>query len=373
METNRMMMTEVRVKDEASAVVLPHGELKALLKEEQVEAVYKYGAFDRDVQGQVKAVHDLTKGPYKGYDSSRPRASSVISSQNPDRDRDVIRSGGMILSDAYMKGPQVLPMHSREFPVGMARRFKQSAKSIWAEWEWLVDQEYTQATTFQQAWDAYVLNSTSVGFMPTEIETIPDSYGFDFKEWELLEFSPVIIPANADAMRTDGLKGLLKAFGDAIMDGPSPIAKRLWEEALAKASPKQVATGIIGGASFRIDVDTSEAMRKLSEVEEKMVTVTRSGEPGGGFAQVRVPVSLKGSDDPDLALAKEQYELEIDGVEVSDLSVDRILGAFVAGAILREEAQKAIEDKVKAAEVKASQYKREAENLAARLIKAEVR
>jgi len=356
METNRMMMTEVRVKDEASVVVLPHDELKALLKEGQVEAVYKYGAFDREVQGQVKAVHDLTKGPYKGYDSSRPRASSVISSQNVDRDGDIIRSGGMILSDAYMKGPQVLPMHSREFPVGMARRFKQLSTSIWAEWEWLVDQEYTQATTFQQAWDAYVLNSTSVGFMPTEIETIPDSYGFDFKEWELLEFSPVIIPSNADAMRTDGLKGLLKAFGDAIMDGPSPIAKRLWEEALAKASPKQVVNGF----------------HQVPPVTYPDVKTT--------VGEGSVLVASNGDDDPDLALAKEQSELEDAGdddqkeIKEADLStIDRILGAFVAGAILREEAQKAIEDKVKAAEVKASQYKREAENLAARLIKAEVR
>ena len=72
---NRMTVTEVRLKDETSVVVVPRDELGHLLKEGQVEAVFKYGAFGRDALGEVKALHDLTRGPYPGYDSSRPRAS----------------------------------------------------------------------------------------------------------------------------------------------------------------------------------------------------------------------------------------------------------------------------------------------------------
>lgn len=342
----KMAMTEVRMKDETGVVVLPRGELAQLFKEKQVEAVYKYGAFDREAQGQEKAVHDLTKGPYKGYDSSRPRASSVISSQNVDRDGDILRSGGMVISDAYMKGPQVLPMHAREFPIGMTRRIKQLSKSIWAEWEWLVDQEYTQASVFQQAWEAYVLNSTSVGFMPLEMENIPDSYGVDFTEWELLEYSPVVIPANADAMRTDGIKTLLKAFGETVMDGPSPIARRLWEEALAKVSPKQVVVG-----------------RSLFDNAEQIDPV------------VLAPVDV---DKIEQAL-DESIGKAID--EVSELTdaelIEYVLEAFEVGVIIRDEAKRRIigilERWREQIEEKASQYKREAEDLAARLIETEVR
>lgn len=367
MDSKSTIMTEVRVKDEG-IVVLPLGELAQLFREEQVEAVYKYGAYDREAQGQEKAVHDLTKGPYKGYDSSRPRASSVISSENVDRDGDIIRSGGMVISDAYMKGPQVLPMHAREFPVGMTRRIKQLSKSIWAEWEWLVDQEYTQASVFQQAWEAYVLNSTSVGFMPLEMENIPDSYGLDFISWELLEYSPVVIPANADAMRTDGLKTLLKAFGEAAMDGPSPIARRLWEEALAKVAPKQV---VVGRSLFdkveQVDptVLTPIAVDKVEQaLDEAIEKAIDEDEAGDGPKEVAAKISDSEEADADAELSNAEL-------------VECVLEAFEAGVIVRNEAERRIlrilERWKEKAEEKVSQYKREAEDLAARLIKTEVR
>ena len=468
---SKAMMTEVRVKDEG-VVILPRGELAQLFREEQVEAVYKYGAFDREVQGEEKAVHDLTKGPYKGYDSSRPRASSVISSENVDRDGDIIRSGGMVISDAYMKGPHVLPMHSREFPVGMTRKIKQMAKSIWAEWEWLIDQEYTQASVFQQAWEAYVLNSTSVGFMPLEMENIPDSYGVDFASWELLEYSPVVIPANADAMRTDGLKTLLKAFGEAVMDGPSPIARRLWEEALAKVAPKQVtANGFLQTEPVSMPTNnttiyspklefgdrvlpTDMSMRYIPATKEtevgvyvpilsdktkgvipyKKTTKAPEDEAWDGpkevaaaeISDLRIMATWMNSEEPDV---KGSYKLphhKADGHAVvwngvhaamgalmgaraplavpdddrkgiyghlskhyaefnkeppdfksaDPATIEQVLFAFTVGTITRDETQEKIEELFreakKAVEEKARQYKREAEDLAARLIKAEV-
>lgn len=434
MDIKNAMMTEVRVKDEAGVVVLPHGELEHLLKEEQVEAVYKYGAFDREVQGQVKTVHDLTKGPYKGYDSSRPRASSVISSQNVDRDGDIVRSGGMVISDAYMKGPQVLPMHAREFPVGMTRRIKQLSKSIWAEWEWLVDLEYTQAKVFQQAWDDYALNSTSIGFMPIEVQINEEGGGVEFTEWELLEYSPVIIPANADAMRTDGLKGLLKAFGDAIMDGPSPIAKRLWEEALAKVNPKQVAIKelpspdqVVSGERIVVglvdaDLDFQEVKSVIpykktpkapedeawdgpkevaaAEVSDLkiMCTWVDSEDPDvkgsyklphhkadghavvwkgvsaamGALMGARAPLAVPDDDRKGIYnhLSKHYAEWDKTPPDFKALgTVDNILSAFEAGAVTHTEAQDAIESRLKEAEEKANEYKCEAEELAARVIR----
>lgn len=467
-----MTMTEVRVKGEGIAII-PHGELLNLFKEEQVEAVYKYGVFDREAQGRVKDVHDLTKGPYKGYDSTRPRASSVISSQNVDRDGDTVHSGGMVLSDAYMKNPIVLPMHSREFPVGMTRKIKQLAKSIAAEWEWLVDQEYTQASVFQQAWDAYVLNSTSIGFLPIELEANYGSWGIGYLEWELLEFSPVIIPAHQDAMRTDGLKSLMKAFGEAVMDGPSPIAKRLWEEALAKVSPKQIAIGYHetdfapaepGNSTTEVytPVDADKVEREvLRSIAEKLgldpVETTIGGEhliildgkgwpedtkgvipykktakapedeawdgpkevaaaevsdlktmctwvdsedtdskgsyklphhKADGHAVVWKGVSAAmgallgargGVDVPDddrkgiySHLAKHYAEFDKEPPEFKEAeiaTVDDALGAFVAGTLNREEAKKLIEGWLGDERAKADQYKREAEDIAARVIR----
>ena len=256
-----LLVTEVRVKGENEHVVVPHDELIRLLKANQLEGVFKYGAYDRaEPDAEVKTVFSLS-GPF--LKKGRPTASAVISSANEDRDGDIVVSSGLVLTENYQKNPVVLPMHSHDFPVGMAEKIKQTKNSIWAKWQWLVDLEETGAATYQKLWDAHVLNCTSIGFLPMEWE--PRSAkealggGYLFTQWELLEFSPVVIPSNREAMRTDGVKGLLEAVGEVVMSGPSPLLKGFWEASMMKDRPKQVAVPKIG----EVKIDFSDVEEQL--------------------------------------------------------------------------------------------------------------
>jgi hypothetical protein len=75
------------------------------------------------------------------------------------------------------------------------------------------------ADRVKNAWQQGVLNATSVGFIPKETEPMPGGRGYQFVKSELLEFSIVAVPANAEAVRQ--LKGLglwRKDMPDDVMD-----------------------------------------------------------------------------------------------------------------------------------------------------------
>ncbi len=228
-----MRITEVRVKGEAEHQVVPREELGRLLEAGQVDGVFKYGLAARDEpQGEVKAVHTLD---YAGLKSDRPTASSVITSANVDRDGDVVQTGGMLV-EHYLKNPVVLPMHMHDFPVGLAEKLKVLKNSAWAQWQWLVDLPDSLAAKYQAWWDANAINATSIGFLPIKWGPTKEGYeGWVYEEWELLEFSPVVIPSNRDAVRS------LEAFGEMVMAGPSPVMKSLWVAGESQGRPKQVA------------------------------------------------------------------------------------------------------------------------------------
>jgi|GEM_PF-4956545 len=238
----RMLATEVLVKGESEHVVVPRDEVKRLAETMQLAGVFKFGIYPREdvPDTAVKAVHSF-KGDF--LNPARPVASSTISSAEVDRDGDVLESTGVIITDNFRQNPVVLPSHAHTFPVGFDRKLKVSKDRVWAEWEWLVDVPETPAQVYQRLWDAHVLNCTSVGFIPIpgEWEEIPETWGWKFRAWELLEHSPVVIPSNREAMRTDGIRDYVRQYAEAIAVGPSPIAKGLWNAADAALRPKQVA------------------------------------------------------------------------------------------------------------------------------------
>ena len=59
-----------------------------------------------------------------------------------------------------------------------------------------------------------MLNAVSVGFIPMVAEPNRESNGFIVKDWELLEFSAVTVPANHDAIAQ-----AVKSFGDENAKG----------------------------------------------------------------------------------------------------------------------------------------------------------
>ena len=67
-----------------------------------------------------------------------------------------------------------------------------------------------------------MLNAVSVGFIATDADPNKETGGFIVKDWELLEFSAVTVPANQDAIAQ-----AVKSFGDENAKGMIDPIERL--------------------------------------------------------------------------------------------------------------------------------------------------
>ena len=308
--TERMLVTEVLLKGETEHHVVPHEEIERLYKTEQLAGIFKYGLYPREEPGEIKEVHTI-HGEFLNKD--RPTASSVISSAEVDRDGDILKSGGIILTENFLKNPVVLPSHAHTFPVGFDRKIKVASKSVWANWEWLVDIDDTEAATYHRLWEAHVLNCTSVGFIPWEWSESEDLPGWQFDSWEILEHSPVVIGSNRESMRTEGIKNYIRAYGEAVMAGPSPIAKGMWEKGQEIIRPKQVAVGSL--------FDESAPTQTRAELEPHLVAGA-SGDPPEPIEEAALKGVIPYKETPK-APEDEAWDgpKEVAAAEISDLKI----------------------------------------------------
>lgn len=153
----------------------------------------------RHLDASVRASFDTT---IKAEGESRA-LTFTISTASVDRMGDTIAADGWKL-DSFRKNPVVLWAHdSSSLPVARAEK-------VWIEQGRLMaTAEFTPPgmarfndTVFDML-KAGFLNATSVGFVPLKYAFTDDPqrrFGIDFLEQELLEFSVVPVPANAEAL-----------------------------------------------------------------------------------------------------------------------------------------------------------------------------
>jgi HK97 family phage prohead protease len=130
----------------------------------------------------------------------------TVSTSGVDRQGDSISVDGWRL-DNYRKNPVVLWAHSYNgFPIARSSKIwvedgkLKSIASFVPENNSAVGR---QAEGIYQLYKGGFLSATSVGFMPIKWAWTEDTsrkYGIDFEEQELLEYSAVPVPANAEAL-----------------------------------------------------------------------------------------------------------------------------------------------------------------------------
>lgn len=150
---------------------------------------------------------------------------AVISSASVDRDKEVLLPKGANF-DNYLKNPVVLWGHqSSDPPIGKALWVKRGQKQITAK------VKFATTERAEEIWELFkggYLNAFSVGFIPIkghqptpdEIRKMPEwaEARFVYDEWELLEFSPVTVPANPDALRLALESGKVKICKEVKKD-----------------------------------------------------------------------------------------------------------------------------------------------------------
>jgi hypothetical protein len=158
-----------------------------------------------------------------------------ISREVTDRMGDIVRIAGGDFAD-FARKPAVLYGHDYvgKNPIPVIARgigFKIEGDSLYAGTRFLD----AGAPGMSQAMrdlvnDNWILHQQkllgwSIGFLPVETAEIKDAKGqrtgYDYKKWQLLEYSSVIIPANQDAINDCLRKGILsRSFLDTLPKNP---------------------------------------------------------------------------------------------------------------------------------------------------------
>lgn len=124
----------------------------------------------------------------------------TITTSSPDREHDVVAADGVDTS-AYMKNPVVLFAHDyHSLPIGRATQLASEPTRIIATTEFASAELNPMADQVYRMIRAGFLRAVSIGFRPLEWAYDEDRGGVNFQKVELLEYSIVPVPANAEAL-----------------------------------------------------------------------------------------------------------------------------------------------------------------------------
>jgi HK97 family phage prohead protease len=127
----------------------------------------------------------------------------IISTASVDRYGDTIALDGWKLAN-FRKNPVVLWMHDNTMlPVGKASNVRIEDNALRSRVEFTPSGLVRYNDIVLEMLKGGFLSATSVGFSPLKYNFVDDPsrrFGIDFLEQELLEFSIVTVPANAEAL-----------------------------------------------------------------------------------------------------------------------------------------------------------------------------
>lgn len=128
----------------------------------------------------------------------------VLSDESIDRNYGIIIQKGWIL-DNFLRNPIMLYSHNWEKPpLGIWENTRIENNKLIAIPKFAEIDNYDELKIIKALWDANILKTVSVTFLPIEVDYIKDEYNNNitvYKKQELLEVSIVAVPANANAMK----------------------------------------------------------------------------------------------------------------------------------------------------------------------------
>ena len=187
-----------------------------------------------------------------------------ISSEVVDRDGDILIAKGCDFTN-FAKNPQFLNFHNyHEFPLGIPKNWGVEGKSVYCDVYFPTINELStnpaeaseKAKLVDFTYHCYktgMLNAVSVGFIAKDADPNKETGGFIIKDWELLEFSAVAVPANQDAIAQ-----AVKSFGESGNDIVDPLERIKACEAMIADCQKTIK-------------EQTERLQKAFEPEEAIV------------------------------------------------------------------------------------------------------
>ncbi len=142
----------------------------------------------------------------KAVDGSRSLLVK-ISTSSPDRSKDVVLPQGAVL-DNYLRNPVVALAHKYDgLSIAKTEDLQVTDEGIVAKVTFPEKGVYPVADTVYELYKGGFMNAWSIGFLPLEVRDI-EGGGREFKRWELLEYSAVLVPDNPEALTLLRSKGV---------------------------------------------------------------------------------------------------------------------------------------------------------------------
>src|SRR5436309_2592854 len=167
---------------------------------------------DEEAKQLFKTAERVVKCNLKGVTAVDEARTLIlkISTINPDRSKDTVQPDGAVL-DNYKNNPVVAAFHKYDKPaVGRAIEVAVGKDYIASKMEFTPKGMNPEADILHDLYKSGFQNAASIGFMPLG----DDGYernaggGYDFKKWELFEYSLVLVPDNPEALTIMRSKGL---------------------------------------------------------------------------------------------------------------------------------------------------------------------
>lgn len=111
----------------------------------------------------------------------------------------ILAEGGTFAN--YLRNPVILFGHDyRGIPAGRALDVRSATDGVLSRGRFLSKEENPFGNLIFVLIVRGDLNAVSVGIKPLKIVEVPDRRGYDYAEWDLLEYSVVPLPANPEAL-----------------------------------------------------------------------------------------------------------------------------------------------------------------------------
>ena len=226
----------------------------------------------------------------------------VASTEDVDRDGDVISVDGWDLR-AYKKNPVVLwahqsgsPFNPPPPPIGTATRVQKADGKLLIDVRFAKAEDYPFADTIYRLTKDKIIRAGSVGFIPKSREDRKDengeplARGTHFRKQELLEFSPVPVPSNPNALVDAQKRGVIsesevKEFGTWLKelrpeeDGDEPRGMKRditfnikWNCETGEVIPMETPLSKLDFEDYAARLQREQAKRfdKIETVQEEM-------------------------------------------------------------------------------------------------------
>jgi phage head maturation protease len=159
------------------------------------------------IQDNQKIQKIFTASETKAVEGEDRVLTVKISTKNPDRSKDEVMPEGMI-AENYLKNPVVAAFHNYHEPaIAKTLELTQTGDGIVAKLQFTPAGVNKTADMLYDMYKGGFMNAWSIGFIPKRYEQKED-HGYIIREWELLEYSAVLVPDNPEALTMLRSKGL---------------------------------------------------------------------------------------------------------------------------------------------------------------------